>query len=111
MLLPKDGKIVLIHEPVSARYGAPRMLDLLYSNYFDFYWNGVEQLTIITFNESLSICKIFNIDAYGHTCATRRLKKGRFRQMLFEGRLPTTISRRALEKLLTEGTISLTLIL
>ncbi len=62
MLIPKDGKIVLIHEPVSARYGAPRMLDLLYSNYFDFYWNGVEQLTIITFNESLSICKIFNID-------------------------------------------------
>lgn len=104
-MLPKNGRIYVINKPISANYGIPTMLALLNANSLDVFWNGVEPITIISFNEKLTLCKIFIVDEHGITCAKRRLRVGRFKYLLRNNLLPTLIKRSELEKLLQTGTI------
>ena len=76
-MLPKEGRIYVINQPISANYGIPTMLALLNANSLDVFWNGVDPITIISFNEKLTLCKIFIVDKHGITCAKRRLRVGR----------------------------------
>ena len=105
MLLPKHTRIIIINKPVNARLGIPGMMNLMFSNSLGLFWDGVEPITVVTFNLKQRICKILTVDDSGITCSSRVLRRGRFQYMLRHELMPTSIKRHELEALLQEGTI------
>lgn len=49
-ILPKDGRIIMILEPVSGRFGVHKLMAQLSSNALGTNWNGIEPITMVTFN-------------------------------------------------------------
>lgn len=60
--LSSTGRIVLIKEPISGRFGMPRLLAKLASNSLKVDWDGEEKITIITFNKRRSIAKVLKYE-------------------------------------------------
>ena len=56
--LSSTERIVFIKEPISGRFGMPRLLAKLASNSLKVNWDGEEEITIITFNKRRSIAKM-----------------------------------------------------
>lgn len=104
-LLSSTGKIFLVLEPVSGRFGIPRLLAKLSSNAFNLKWDGEEEITIITTNRKRSCLKIFHIDAVGCDLTSRVLNHGTFKVLFEENCIPKAITRSTLERLFTDGTI------
>jgi len=105
-ILSSTGKIILVREAVSGRFGIHRLLAMLSSNTLNVNWNGIEEISIITFNSRKTICKILHVDEYGIDCTTRILNKGTFKIILAEDLIPIHLTRQELEELLRDGTVS-----
>lgn len=105
--LSSTGRIVLIKEPISGRFGMPRLLAKLTSNSLKVNWDGEEEITIITFNKRRSIAKILHLDHVGSDLTTRVLDHGLFKVVLDEEgqHLPQRITREQLERLFVDGTL------
>lgn len=106
MLIPKDSLIYVINKPISARYGIPTMYDMLVSDQLGIGWSGIDSVVVVTLNEKKTICKVFIVDGSGFTCFTRKRARGRFQHAFNSNLLPTRIGRKALERLLSSGSIS-----
>ena len=108
-LLSSTGKIFLIKEPVCGRFGMHKLLAQLSSGVFKVGWDGQEEITIVTFNRRRTICSILHIDPCGVDRMTRMLNTGTFQVILDAGLLPERLTRRALELLLSNGSIHMPL--
>ena len=104
-ILSSTGRISLVREPVSGRFGLPRLLAKVSANAYKTNWNGCEEISVVTFNKRRSIAKIIHIDKYGVDLTSRQLNHGTFRIMLEEGLLPKSLKREELEILLQGGTL------
>lgn len=105
-ILSSSGKIILVREPVCGRFGIHRLMAMLSSGALHVGWNGIEEISVITFNKRRTICKITHVDEWGVDCTTRILNSGVFQVMLEEGRLPVHLTRDELESLLRNGTVA-----
>lgn len=105
--LSSTGKIVLIKEPISGRFGMPRLMAKLASNSLRVNWDGESEITIITLNRKRSIAKVLHVDNVGTDLTTRVLNHGLFKVLLDEEgqHLPQRITREALERLFVDGTL------
>lgn len=103
-ILSGTGKIYMVREPVCGRFGIHRLLAMLSSNSLNVHWNGIDEVTIVTFNKRKTICKVLHIDPYGVDCTSRILNSGRFQVMLDEDLIPIHLTRDELEQLLLDGT-------
>ena len=99
-ILSSTGRIVLVREPVSGRFGLPRLLARVSSNSYKTNWRGTEEISVVVFNRKLTIAKILHVDQYGVDLTSRQLNQGRFKVMLEEGLLPKSLNREELEQLL-----------
>ena len=104
-ILPENAPICVINEPVSGRKGIPGLMAMLYGGEFDVNWDQFSPITIVTFNASLTLCKLLIIDVFGVSCMTRKLTGAKFKNTLKRGLLPLYIRRSDLEHLLATGTI------
>lgn len=104
-ILSSTGKIVMVKEPVCGRFGIHRLMAMLTSNTLKVSWNGIDEITVVTFNKRRTTCKIIHVDVYGIDCTTRILNSGRFQVMLAENQIPVNLTRQELEQLLREGTV------
>ena len=91
-ILSQSGKIILVRQPVSGRFGIHRLMAMLSSNQLGVGWTGTEEISVVTFNAKRTICKILHIDAYGTD-----------RTLLQDDLLPVHLSRNELELLLNGG--------
>ena len=64
-ILSSTCRIFLVKTPVSGRFGLARLLAQLSSQAFGVRWDGIEELTIITFNKTRTICKILHTEDKG----------------------------------------------
>lgn len=55
-ILSGTGKIYMVREPVCGRFGIHRLLAMLSSNSLNVHWNGIDEVTIVTFNKRKTIC-------------------------------------------------------
>ena len=83
----------MVREPVCGRFGIHRLLAMLSSNSLNVHWNGIDEVTIVTFNKRKTVCKILDIDPYGDDCTSRILNSGRFQVMLDEDFIPIHLTR------------------
>ena len=104
-ILLGTGRIYMVREPVCGRFGMHRLLAMLSSNSLGVKWNGIDEISIVTFNKRRTICKILHVDNCGVDCTSRVLNSGRFQVMLEEDKIPIHLTRDELEKLLMEGTV------
>lgn len=102
-ILPKEGRIVMVLEPVNGRFGVHKMMAQLSTNSHGVNWDGEEVITVITFNRRRTRCKILTCDKYGVTYSVRILHTGLFSVKLEEGLIPRNISRTQLEELMNYG--------
>lgn len=99
-----NGKIYLVKEPVCGRFGIPRLLAMLTQNSFNVPWNGIDEITVVTFNKSRTRCNILHCDFGGVDRTVRQLNCGTFKVMLDEGLIPERLTKRQLARLLLDGT-------
>ncbi|MCI6449461.1 MAG: IS66 family insertion sequence element accessory protein TnpB [Succinivibrio sp.] len=99
-ILSSTGRIFLVKTPVSGRFGLARLLAQLSSQAFGVRWDGIEELTIITFNKTRTICKILHTEDKGVDCVTRKLNKGTFKVLFDEELIPERLTLDVLERLL-----------
>ena len=104
-ILSATGKIIMVQEPVSGRFGLQKLLAKLSSNAYDVNWNGSDEISLVTFNKKRTICKILHVDDTGVDCTTRILNHGNFKVLLDEGLIPRRLTREALERLIIDGTL------
>ena len=104
-ILSATGKIIMVQEPVSGRFGLQKLLAKLSSNAYGFNWNGSDEISLVTFNKKRTICKILHVDDTGVDCTTRILNHGNFKVLLDEGLIPRRLTREALERLIIDGTL------
>ena len=97
-ILSSTGRIFLVKTPVSGRFGLARLLAQLSSQAFGVRWD--EELTIITFNKTRTICKILHTEDKGVDCVTRKLNKGTFKVLFDEELIPERLTLDVLERLL-----------
>ena len=103
--ITKDCKIFVLNTPISARYGIPTMFDMLMTDQLGLMWNGIDPILIVAFNKRRTLCKVFSVDAYGCTCATRKLSVGNFKYEFNSELLPSFINKKSLERLLNYGSL------
>ena len=99
-ILSATGKIIMVQEPVSGRFGLQKLLAKLSSNAYGVNWNGSDEISLVTFNKKRTICKILHVDD-----TTRILNHGNFKVLLDEGLIPRRLTREALERLIIDGTL------
>ena len=99
-ILSATGKIIMVQEPVSGRFGLQKLLAKLSSNAYGVNWNGSDEISLVTFNKKRTICKILHVDDTGVDCTTRILNHGNFKVLLDEGLIPRRLTREALERLI-----------
>jgi hypothetical protein len=104
-ILSKTGRIVMVREPISGRFGMPRLLAALASNSLKVKWDGMSEISVITFNRKKTIAKLIHIDQFGCDVTQRVLNKGKFKIMLESNLIPKDLSRSELERLLMDGTV------
>lgn len=104
-ILSATGKIIMVQEPVSGRFGLQKLLAKLSSNPYGVNWNGCDEISLVTFNKKRTICKILHVDDTGVDCTTRILNHGNFKVLLDEGLIPRRLTREALERLIIDGTL------
>ena len=104
-ILSATGKIIMVQEPVSGRFGLQKLLAKLSSNAYGVNWNGSDEISLVTFNKKRTICKILHVDDTGVDCTTRILNHGNFKVLLDEGLIPRRLTREALERLIIDGTL------
>ena len=104
-ILSATGKIIMVQEPVSGRFGLQKLLAKLSSNAYGVNWNGSDEISLVTFNKKHTICKILHVDDTGVDCTTRILNHGNFKVLLDEGLIPRRLTREALERLIIDGTL------
>ena len=97
------GKILLVREPVCGRFGIHKLMAMISSGSIGVKWNGIDEISVITFNRKRSICKVLHIDQYGVDCTTRILNTGLFQVLFEEDALPIHLTRNELESLLGNG--------
>ncbi len=61
-ILSGTGKIYMVREPVCGRFGIHRLLAMLSSNSLNVHWNGIDEVTIVTFNKRKTICKVLKYE-------------------------------------------------
>ena len=105
-ILP-EGRIMILKQPISGRYGIPRLMAYITANSSRFGWDGVETISVITFNRFRTRCKIISCDKYGVTLTVRILHSGNFKVLLDDDLLPETINKSELESLMRYGTLSI----
>lgn len=103
--IAKECKIYVLNTPISARYGIPAMFDMLLTDQLGLMWNGVDPILIIAFNKKRTLCKVFSVDAYGCTCATRKLAAGKFKFEFNSELIPSFINKKSLEHLFNYGSL------
>ena len=104
-LLSTTGKSFLVLEPISGRFGIPRLLAKLSSNSLNINWDGEEEITILTVNSRRSRLKILHIDDVGCDLTSRVLNKGTFKVLFQENCIPKALTRSMLERLFIDGTM------
>ena len=104
-ILSATGKIIMVQEPVSGRFGLQKLLAKLSSNAYGVNWKGSDEISLVTFNKKRTICKILHVDDTGVDCTTRILNHGNFKVLLDEGLIPRRLTREALERLIIDGTL------
>lgn len=55
-ILSSTGKIVMVKEPVCGRFGIHRLMAMLTSNSLKISWNGIDEITVVTFNKRRTAC-------------------------------------------------------
>ena len=105
-ILPNDGRIIMVKEPVSGRFGIHKLLAHLTMNSYKTNWDGSESITLVTFNKNRTRMKIFSVDSYGITYSVRILNEGTFKVILDNEILPERINKDILENLMLYGTTS-----
>ena len=50
-ILPSEGRIVMVKEPVSGRFGVHKLMAHLTMNTYGTAWDGDETITLVTFNK------------------------------------------------------------
>lgn len=104
-ILSKTGRIYMVREPICGRFGIHRLLAMLTSGSLNIQWNGIDEISVVTFNKRRTLCKILHIDNYGVDCTTRVLNSGIFQVVFEDNLIPVHLSREELESLLNFGTI------
>lgn len=102
-ILSSTGKIFVIRTPVSGRFGMYRLMAKLTSGEFKVSWDGVSEITIVTFNKRRTMCNVLHIDQFGTDKLTRKLNEGVYQIYLDEGLIYQRLTREDLEKMLTYG--------
>ena len=59
-ILP-EGRIMILKQPISGRYGIPRLMAYITANSSRFGWDGVETISVITFNRFRTRLRIPNL--------------------------------------------------
>ena len=61
-ILSGTGRIYMVREPVCGRFGMLRLLAMISSNSLGVKWNGIDEITVVTFNKRKTICKILKYE-------------------------------------------------
>ena len=61
-ILSSTGKIVMVKEPVCGRFGIHRLMAMLTSNSLKVSWNGIDEITVVTFNKRRTACKLLKYE-------------------------------------------------
>ncbi len=102
-ILSSTGKILMVREPICGRFGIHKLMAMLSSGALNVKWNGLEEISVVTFNRRRSICKILHADEDGVDCTTRILNTGLFQIIFEDNALPVHLTRTELEELLRKG--------
>lgn len=95
----------MVREPICGRFGIHRLLAMLSSGVLNVKWNGLDEITVITFNKKRTLCKILHVDEYGVDCTSRILNTGIFQVVFSDNAIPVHLSRDELEVMLKHGTL------
>ena len=101
-----SGKIFLVREPISGRFGIPRLMAMLSSKDFGIDWNGIDEITVVTFNRRRNRCIMLHCDFAGVDRTVRVLNSGLFKVDLGSDIIPEQLTRGTLRRLLLDGTLS-----
>ena len=70
-ILSSTGKILLVREPVCGRFGIHKLMAMISSGSIGVKWNGLDEISVITFNRKRSICKVLKYEiSYFNTNTT-----------------------------------------
>ena len=61
-ILSGTGRIYMVREQVCGRFGMHRLLAMISSNSLGVKWNGINEITVVTFNKRKTICKILKYE-------------------------------------------------
>ncbi|MCI6905646.1 MAG: IS66 family insertion sequence element accessory protein TnpB [Succinatimonas sp.] len=103
-ILPSEGRIVMVKEPVSGRFGVHKLMAHLTMNTYGTAWDGDETITLVTFNKKRTRMKILTADRFGITYSVRILNAGTFKVILGDELLCEHINKKTLENLIRYGT-------
>lgn len=104
-ILSDTGRIYMVREPICGRFGIHRLLAMLSSGALNVRWNGIDEITVISFNKKRSLCKLLHIDEYGVDCTSRILNTGIFQVVFSDNSIPVHLTREELENILKHGSI------
>ena len=81
-ILSATGKIIMVQEPVSGRFGLQKLLAKLSSNAYGVNWNGSDEISLVTFNKKRTICKILHVDDFIKNSQLRHYNNFTFSQKI-----------------------------
>ena len=84
-ILPSEGRIVMVKEPVSGRFGVHKLMAHLTMNTYGTAWDGDETITLVTFNKKRTRMKILTADRFGITYSVRILNAGTLENLIRYG--------------------------
>lgn len=61
-ILSSTGKILLVREPVCGRFCIHKLMAMISSGSIGVKWNGIDEISVITFNRKRSICKVLKYE-------------------------------------------------
>ena len=61
-ILSSTGKILMVREPICGRFGIHKLMAMLSSGTLNVKWNGIEEISVVTFNRRRTICKILKYE-------------------------------------------------
>lgn len=61
-ILSSTGKILLVREPACGRFGIHKLMAMISSGSIGVKWNGLDEISVITFNRKRSICKVLKYE-------------------------------------------------
>ena len=105
MFIPQGCRLLLVKEPVSGRFGIPKLIAQLSYNKYNINWDGFSPIAVVFFNKRRSIGKLLIIDKNGASLLTRILNIGKFQIEFNDKGIPQNLTKSMLESLFLTGKI------